>query len=30
MGAQRTVIVSGFACIAGALWFWTRLKGFAS
>jgi MFS family permease len=26
MGAQRTVIVSGFACIAGALWFWTRLK----
>jgi MFS family permease len=27
IGAQRTVIVSGFACIAGALWFWTRLKG---
>ena len=27
MGAQRTVIVSGVACIAGALWFWTRLKG---
>jgi MFS family permease len=27
MGAQHTVIVSGVACILGALWFWTRLKG---
>jgi MFS family permease len=27
MGAQRTVIVSGIACILGALWFWTRLAG---
>jgi MFS family permease len=27
IGAQRTVVVSGIACIAGALWFWTRLKG---
>jgi MFS family permease len=27
MGAQRTVIVSGVACLLGALWFWTRLKG---
>lgn len=26
MGAQRTVIVSGIACILGALWFWTRLR----
>ena len=26
-GAQRTVMVSGVACILGALWFWTRLKG---
>lgn len=27
IGAQRTVIVSGAACILGALWFWTRLTG---
>jgi MFS family permease len=27
IGAQRTVIVSGVACIVGSLWFWTRLKG---
>jgi MFS family permease len=27
IGAQRTVMVSGVACILGALWFWTRLKG---
>ena len=27
IGAQRTVIVSGIACIVGSLWFWTRLKG---
>jgi MFS family permease len=27
IGAQHTVIVSGVACILGALWFWTRLKG---
>jgi len=27
IGAQRTVMVSGVACIAGSLWFWTRLKG---
>ena len=25
IGAPRTVIVSGIACIAGALWFWTRM-----
>jgi len=25
IGAPRTVIVSGVACIAGALWFWSRL-----
>jgi MFS family permease len=27
VGAQRTVMVSGVACILGALWFWTQLKG---
>jgi len=27
IGAQRTVMMSGIACILGALWFWTRLKG---
>jgi MFS family permease len=26
IGATRTVIVSGIACIAGALWFWSHLK----
>src|SRR5579883_3296235 len=26
IGSPRTVIVSGIACIAGALWFWTRMK----
>jgi MFS family permease len=26
IGAPRTVILSGAACILGALWFWTRLK----
>lgn len=26
IGAPRTVMVSGVACIAGSLWFWTRLK----
>ncbi|HLY42078.1 MAG TPA: MFS transporter [Terracidiphilus sp.] len=26
IGAPRTVIVSGTACILGALWFWSRLK----
>lgn len=25
IGAQNTVIVSGIACIAGGVWFWTRL-----
>jgi MFS family permease len=25
IGAPRTVIVSGIACILGSLWFWTRL-----
>jgi hypothetical protein len=25
IGAPRTVIVSGVACLAGGLWFWTRL-----
>ena len=27
IGAPHTVILCGFACIAGALWFWTRLPG---
>lgn len=27
IGAQRTVIVSGVACIVGSLWFWSQLKG---
>ncbi len=27
IGAERTVIASGVACILGSLWFWTRLKG---
>ncbi|MGB6973583.1 MAG: MFS transporter [Terracidiphilus sp.] len=27
IGAPRTVILCGFACILGALWFWTRLPG---
>ena len=27
IGAPRTVIVSGIACILGGLWFWTRLPG---
>jgi MFS family permease len=26
IGAPRTVIFSGVACIAGSLWFWSRLK----
>jgi MFS family permease len=26
VGAQNTVIVSGVACIAGSLWFWSQLK----
>ena len=26
LGAPRTVIVSGVACILGALWFWTRMS----
>jgi MFS family permease len=26
IGAQRTVIFSGVACIVGALWFWSRLS----
>src|SRR5580704_7202720 len=26
IGSQRTVMISGVACIIGALWFWTRLK----
>jgi len=26
IGAPHTVIVSGIACICGALWFWSRLK----
>ena len=25
LGAPRTVIVSGVACILGAIWFWSRL-----
>jgi MFS family permease len=25
-GAQRTVVISGIACILGALWFWSQLK----
>ncbi|HWE87813.1 MAG TPA: MFS transporter [Terracidiphilus sp.] len=27
IGAPRTVIISGLACMAGALWFWTRMRG---
>jgi hypothetical protein len=27
IGAPRTVMVSGIACIAGGLLFWTRLPG---
>lgn len=27
IGAPRTVIISGIACILGGLWFWTRLPG---
>ena len=27
MGAPNAVIVSGIACILGALWFWSRLNG---
>ncbi len=26
IGSQRTVMISGAACIIGSLWFWTRLK----
>ena len=26
IGAPRTVMLSGIACIAGSLWFWSRLK----
>jgi MFS family permease len=26
IGPQRTVMVSGIACILGSLWFWSRLK----
>jgi MFS family permease len=26
IGAQQTVILSGIACMAGALWFWSHLK----
>lgn len=26
IGAPRTVIISGVACIAGSLWFWSRIK----
>jgi MFS family permease len=26
IGSQRTVMLSGAACILGSLWFWTRLK----
>jgi MFS family permease len=27
IGAQRTVVVTGTCCIAGGLWFWSRLPG---
>lgn len=27
IGAPRTVMVSGAVCIAGAMWFWTKLPG---
>jgi MFS family permease len=27
LGAQRTVIFSGVACLLGALWFWSKLGG---
>jgi hypothetical protein len=30
IGAPRTVMVSGVACICGALWFWSRLKAIRS
>ncbi|WP_158751823.1 MFS transporter [Acidobacterium sp. S8] len=26
IGSQRTVMISGVACVAGALWFWSRMK----
>jgi hypothetical protein len=26
IGAQRTVMITGSCCIAGALWFWSRIK----
>lgn len=26
IGAPRTVIISGVACIAGSLWFWSRMR----
>ena len=26
IGAARTVMVSGVCCLAGAIWFWTRIK----
>ncbi len=28
IGAPRTVIISGIACLAGSLWFWSRMRGF--
>jgi MFS family permease len=30
IGAPRTVVVSGVACIAGSLWFWSRLRSIRS
>jgi MFS family permease len=27
IGAPRTVIISGIACLAGSLWFWSRMRG---
>ena len=27
IGAPRTVIISGIACIVGSLWFWSRMAG---
>ena len=30
LGAPYTVIVSGIACMAGSLWFWSRLPGIRS
>jgi hypothetical protein len=30
IGAPRTVIISGIACMIGSLWFWSRMTGIRS